>query len=126
MSRKTVLTPESQASGIGWISLGIGIALTLMPLKSAGFLGWGNRQGLARVIGAGDLIVGMGLLLDRRRSRWMSARAFLNAVLAMVYARVLAGETPRRARARGGLVSMAGLTVFDYSLSRRLRGTDVP
>lgn len=85
------------------------------------FLGWGDREKLARVIGAGDLIVGMGLLLDRRRSRWMLARAFLNVVLAGSYARVLAGETARRHRAGGGLVLMAVLTVVDYSLSRRLQ-----
>lgn len=76
---------------------------------------------MARVIGAGDLIVGTGLLLDRRRSRWMSARALLNAVLAAGYARILAEGTPQRGRARGGLLSMIGLTIFDYLLSRRLQ-----
>ncbi len=88
------------ASIIGWISLGMGFALTLATLRSAALLGWGTRGRLARAIGASDLIVGLGLLLDRRRSRWMVARAVLNAVLAGSYARVLAVETPRQTRAR--------------------------
>ena len=105
------------ALGIGWISLGIGTALTLAARRSAAFLGWGDREGLTRVVGA-------GLLLGRRRSSWMLARALLNAVLAASYARVLAEETPRQPRARGGLTSMLVLTILDYSLSRRLRGTE--
>lgn len=120
MSRKKGVPLQGSTRVVGWISLGIGLVLTLAPLRSAAFLGWGDRKGLARAIGASDLVVGTGLLLDRRRSRWMSARALLNAVLAASYARVLA-ETPRRTRARGGLIAMVGLTVFDYSLSRFLR-----
>ena len=112
---------QTLALGIGWISLGIGAALTLTPLKSVAFLGMGDLKGSARVFGAVDLIVGTGLLLARRRSRWMSARALLNAVLAASYARTLAVEKPPPARARGGLVSMICLTILDYSLSRRLR-----
>ena len=101
----------------------MGLSLTLAPLRSAAFLGWGDREGLARIIGACDLAVGTGLLLDRRRSRWMSARALLNAVLAATYALALA-EKPRQTRARGGPIAMICLTVFDHSLSRRLRGSE--
>lgn len=116
------LPAQGMALGIGWISLGIGLALTLAPGRSAALLGWEDREDLARVIGAGDLIIGTGLLADRSRPRWMLARAFLNVVLAGSYARVLADGTARRRRAGGGLVLMAVLTVVDYSLSRRLRG----
>ena len=123
MSRKTDVLVRVLALGIGWISLGIGLALTLAPLKSASFLGMGDLKGSARVFGAVDLIVGTGLLPGRRRSRWMSARALLNAVLAVGYARILAVEKPPPMRARGGLIAMICLTVFDYTLSRRLRGT---
>ena len=124
MSRKTDDLVRVLASGIGWISLGIGLALTLAPLKSASFLGMGYLKGSARVFGAVDLIVGTGLLLGRRRSRWMSARALLNAVLAVGYARTLAVEKPPPIRARGGLIAMICLTVFDHTLSRRLRGIE--
>lgn len=79
---------------------------------------------MARTIGAVDVIVGAGLLLDRRRSRWMFARAALNAALAAVYARALAERTPRRTRARGGLIFMICLTAVDYSLARLLREAD--
>lgn len=76
---------------------------------------------MSRVIGAGDLIVATGLLAGRDRSRWMSARALLNAVLALSYAGVLRAGAPRPGRAVGWLGLMVALTAFDYALSRRLR-----
>ena len=112
------------ALGVGWVSLGIRLSLTLAPRRGAAFLGWEDREELARVIGAGDLIVATGLLLDRHQRRWMLARTFLNLALAGSYLRVLVDGTTRRKRAVGGLVMMAVLTVVDYSLSRRLRRPD--
>ena len=70
------------ASVIGRTSLGIGLAPTPAPPRSAAFLGTGDLRGSARVTGAAGLVVGAGLLPGRRRSRWILARALLNAVLA--------------------------------------------
>ena len=124
MPRKTGVPSQELALGVGWISVGIGLALTLAPRRGAAFLGWEDREGLARLVGASDLIVGTGLLLDRSRPRWMLTRAFLNLVLAGSYVWVLAGGTDRRKRAAGELVMMTVLTVVDYSLSWRLRRAD--
>ena len=102
----------------------MGVALTLDPRRSAAVLGWTDREGVSRLVGVVDLVLGAGLLLDRRRARWMLSRALLNAFVCLVYANVLAGEGSRRAWA--GTVAMAALTIFDYSLSRRLRVTETP
>ena len=51
----------------------------------------------------------------------MLARALLNAIIGLVYARVLAEGRPDRGRPAAGAGMMAALTLFDYSLSRRLR-----
>ncbi len=103
------------------MSLGLGVAMTLDPRRSAGVLGWADRERLTRLVGSVDVILGAGLLLGRRRARWMLARALLNAAIGLVYARVLAEGRPRRGRAGAGAGLMAALTAFDYSLSRRLR-----
>jgi hypothetical protein len=50
----------------------------------------------------------------------MFARALLNLVIAIGYARTLMGEMSRRRRAGGGLCMMVALTVFDYTLARCL------
>jgi hypothetical protein len=112
------------ATGVGWVTLVLGVAMTLDPRGSATLLGWADREGLARIVGAADLALGAGLLVGRRRAGWMLARALLNAVIFYVYVRIL---TEGRARAGGaGACLMAALTVFDYSLSRRLRGAETP
>ena len=113
------------AAGVGLVSLGIGLALSFAPDRTAALIGWGERVRLARVIGAADLVVGLGLLLGRRRSEWMVARALLNAVMASIYAWVLAKGTPERGRVIGGLGLMSALTANDYLLSLRLRDTGI-
>ncbi len=87
------------STGVGWVSLGLGVAMTLDPRRSAGVLGWADRERLTRLVGAVDVILGAGLLLGCRRARWMLARALLNAAIGLVYARVLAQGRPRRGRA---------------------------
>ncbi len=122
--RKIDERAQTLAAGVGWVSLGMGLALTLAPRGSAAQLGWGNRAALARVIGAADLIVGPALLLGRNRERWMTARALLSAVITVAYARALAsGTTPRKGRAVGGVVGMSVLTLMDHFLARQLRKT---
>jgi hypothetical protein len=85
--RKVDVHKHELAAGVGLVSLGIGVALSFAPERTAALVGWGGRARLARVVGAADLVVGLGLLLGRRRrSEWMVARAFLNAVMASIYA----------------------------------------
>ena len=102
---------QKMTSGVGWISLTIGLFLTLTPGGSARLLGWGDRERLALLVGVGDLVIGPGLLLDRNhRQRWMRARALLSATIALSYAWVLlAGSSRRQKRAHrcSGLCSVS-------------------
>ncbi len=98
--------------------------MTLDPRGSAALLRWTDREGLARLVGV-DLILGAGLQ-QGRRARRMLARALLNAIIGLIYARVLAEEHPRGGRPVAGTSLMVALTAFDYSLSRRLRKVETP
>ncbi len=112
------------AAVVGWVSLGMGLALTLSPRSSAMALGWDDRARLAHAVGVADLIIGPALLLGRDLARWMLIRASMNAALSGVYTWTLATGTPRRGRALGGLVGMSALTLTDYLLARRLRNIE--
>lgn len=112
------------ADVVGWVSLCMGLTLTLKPRASAAFLGWGDRARLARAVGAADLIVGPALLLSRDRAQWMLARALMNAALSGIYAWTLATGTPRSGRALGGVVGMTALALNDYFLARKLRSVE--
>ena len=119
--RRSVGPTQRLATGVGWVSLVLGVAITLYPRGSANLLGWADRGALSRLVGAADLVLGAGLLLGRRAG-WMLARALLNAAICLVYLRVLKQGRARVGGTGAGL--MAALTVFDYSLSRRLRGAE--
>ena len=109
---------------VACVSLGVDAALTLDPRRSAAALGWTDREGVSRLVGIADLVPAAGLLLGRRRARWMLVRALLNASTCLVYARVLAAGGSRRAGA--GPATMAALTVLGLSLSRPLREAETP
>jgi hypothetical protein len=109
------------STGVGLVSLGLGVAMTLDPRRSSALLGWEGHEGLTRLAGAADLILGAGLLLGRHRAPWMLARSLLNAAICLVYVRILAEGNPRSKGPAAGVGLMAALTLFDYSLSRRLR-----
>lgn len=111
----------SLAAGGGWTSLALGLFLTIAPATGATLMGLGDRPGEARAVGLADLVIGAGLLLGRDQARWMLARALGNAAIAGLGARALADGTPRRGRAAGLLALMAGLTVLDGLVARRLR-----
>lgn len=124
MSAKLDDHVQGLCTGVGWISLGLGTALTLAPRGTADLLGWDRRERSARFVGAADLVIGTGLLVGSHRSRWMLARTLLNAVIALIYARALADGTPRRGRALGGVSLMTVLNINDCYLSRCLEATE--
>lgn len=109
------------ASATGCISLGLGVVLTAAPRRGAALVGWESRPRLAWLSGAADLVVGAGLLLYSRRSRWMFLRASLDAAVVAVYALVLAEETPRRGRTLGAMGLMSVLAGLVYVVARGLR-----
>ncbi len=112
--------------GIGWVSLGMGLLLTLAPSTGAALLGWQERVALARAVGAADLIVGPGLLLDRaRRTRWMQARALLSAAITLIYVQIISDPSRRSRRTVGMLAFMTAVTTTDYSLSRRPKHVEI-
>ena len=107
-ARSSESRTQRLTTGVGGVSLGLGVAMTLDPRKSAALLGWADREGLARLLGGVDLVLGAGLLRGRRRARWVLARALLNAPIGLIYIRVLAeGHLRRRRPALRGRNSLA-------------------
>jgi len=102
---------QRSTTGVGIITLFIGIVLVTAPSRVARLLRTGDHPAALRAIGASDLALVPGLLAGRRRWQWMTARAGLNMVIA-VYCLVIV----RRERAVGakiGAIAMVGATVAD-------------
>ncbi len=110
---------ERLADGAGLVTLAIGAALAVVPVRAAATLGLGADAADARRIGVLDLGLGSAMLVGRPRWLWMAARAAFNVVLARRY--LAEGRRPDgNPRAMGGAVAMSALTVVDGGIAAAL------
>lgn len=111
---------ERLTDAAGLVTLAVGTALTVAPGRTTAALGLGLSPRVGRGIGLADLALAPGLLRARSRSRWMTGRTVVNAVLAVLYS----AESRRPGgdpRARWGAVAMSVLTIVDGSVAVGLR-----
>jgi uncharacterized membrane protein len=114
-----------RARGLGWLSLGLGMARLASP-RAPGAVGprLGGRWGLLpRVMAVRELALGLGLL------RWRSARWLWARVAGDLMDLALLGRTLRARHGRGRIVgtmaAVAGMTAIDVATGVQL-GRRVP
>ena len=107
--------------GIGWVSIGVGLALVVAPKWTVRAFGMGQRPSLGRFLGVRDLVVGVGLLCEQENLRpWLRARAVSDAGDAtLLLAGAVSGIFPR-GRAMLGFVVASAFSMFGFTLARQL------
>jgi hypothetical protein len=105
---------EALASGLGWFSIGLGVAELLAPRFMARAAGVEAGERMTRLCGAREIAVGIGLLAARDKTPWMWGRVAGDALDLAV---VSAGSGPKAAAALG---AVAGITALDVAAARRL------
>ena len=84
---------------LGWVTLGAGLSLCAAPGPLMNAFGMGNRPNLGRFLGARDLVIGAGLLLQgQNTAAWVRARGIADALDGVLMAR----PPPMRPSASGG------------------------
>ena len=106
--------------GIGFVSLGVGLALVAAPGRTAKSFGMGKRPALGRLLGVRDLILAAGLLRGENPASWLQARAISDAADATLLAGGAAFGAFPRGRAMFGVVVAAGFSALGFVLARRL------
>jgi hypothetical protein len=66
---------KTVACGLGWFSIGLGLAEVLAPRTLERVLGIKHHGFLLRVMGLREIASGVGILTGRRPSGWLWARA---------------------------------------------------
>lgn len=100
---------RATARGIGWLSIGVGVAELLMPHTLAGAAGLRGREGIVRACGVREIVTGIGILAARRPGPWMWARVAGDAL-------DFATVGTRAGRRRNGslaLAAIAGAAMLD-------------
>jgi uncharacterized membrane protein len=65
---------EQDARGLGWLSIGFGLAEVMAPHSLSRFLGIRNHGFLFRLMGLREIATGIGILTQRQPARWLWAR----------------------------------------------------
>jgi uncharacterized membrane protein len=124
------LNEEKIARGLGWFSIGLGLAEIAAPRSVAKLIGVrGDHSSLLRTLGAREIASGIGILTLRGHGEsptpfWMWSRVGGDAIdLALLGAAFRSRGIFRRAnrgRIAAAAAAVAGVTALDMILSQRL------
>lgn len=113
---------ETIARGLGWFSLGLGIAELLMPRVVARVAGLQGREELVQAYGLREVATGLGLLSSDNPTPWVWARVGGDALdIGTLGANAGDGKP-----ADGNVAAMAavlGVTAVDVACARALSAT---
>jgi hypothetical protein len=118
-----LVAAQHSVRNVGIITFFIGIALVIAPVQAGRLLRLEGHSGALRIIGVSDLALVPGLLVGKRKLRWMVGRAATNLMIAGYCVRLV-----RRERAVGagvGVVAMLAATVADSQTIAVLRSAGV-
>jgi uncharacterized membrane protein len=126
---KAVIRSQRTAHGLGWFSIGLGLAelLAARALGRAIGVGYGPiRSATFRAVGIREIAAGLGIFTRRRPAAWLWARVAGDAMDLALLGVAMRGRRPReRARIAGAMGAVLGVTVVDYLTARRLGRSQV-
>lgn len=111
------------AEGLGWFSIGLGLAEIAAPAGLGRFIGVdvnGRGRTLMRVLGAREVTAGVGLLSGRRRAGWMWSRVLGDAMDLALLGSALSAPGSDRSRLGAATLAVAGVTAVDALAAARL------
>jgi uncharacterized membrane protein len=123
--RRSPPAPELLAWGLGWFSIGLGVAQLLAPRALARAAGLPIPPTLTRLCGVREIGCGLGILGDDQPTAWVQARVAGDALdLATMAAGLLVGPGVARRRVGVATAVMAGIAAIDLYCSRQLAARD--
>ncbi len=119
---RTTTRSTSLAQGLGWFSIGLGLAQVAAPRRVARLIGiedTDRNESLMRALGMRELASGMGILSQRAEGAWLWGRVLGDTMdLALLGA---AMNNPRndRTRAVAAAAAVLGVTLLDAVVARQ-------
>jgi hypothetical protein len=104
----------SIARGLGWFSIGLGLAELVAPRTMADLTGV-RSPGLLQLYGLREIACGLGILSSQRPTPWLWARVAGDALdlATLAGAALQGGEDTNRALGAG--LAVAGVTLLDIA-----------
>jgi uncharacterized membrane protein len=113
------------ATGLGWFSIGLGVAQIVAPGRLAQFIGVKDEdrtRAVLRAYGLREIAAGVGILSQPRTPRWLWSRVAGDLIDIASLGTALSSEGANRTRVGAAAAAMLGITALDvYSGSQRSR-----
>jgi uncharacterized membrane protein len=112
---------EKIARGLGWFSLGLGLAGIVAPRRLAKLIGLrGDHNVLFRILGAREITSGIGVLAGRRpNSNWMWSRVGGDAINLALLGAAFKQRRPRRNKLAMATAAVTGVTALGVAFRPR-------
>lgn len=113
---------KALASGLGWFSIGLGLAEMLVPKMLTEQLGIQGKEWLLRLYGARETAAGVGILTSNRPGPWIWGRFAGDLLDLATLAGGLNGDNPRKSNVAMAIAAVAGVTALDGICAQALDG----
>lgn len=111
------------AQGLGWFSIGLGLAELLAPRDVARFLGMEEHSELIRAYGAREMVAGVGILAQDDPTPWLWGRVAGDVLDLGTLAMGLRQSNPQRGNVGLAIAAVAGVTALDVLCAQTLRAS---
>jgi hypothetical protein len=122
MAHRSDGSTHALSQGLGWFSIGLGVAELVAPGNLARFLGMDGREELIRAYGVREVVTGVGILSQRDPTPWMWGRVGGDALDLGTLAIGLGRDNPQRTNVGLAIAAVAGVTALDVYCARALAG----
>jgi hypothetical protein len=110
------------AQGLGWFSIGLGMAEFFAPRMITRYLGIEGRETLVRMYGLREMAAGAGLLSAENKAPWLWGRVGGDAIDLATLSLGMGEDNPKRDNAILATVMVGGVTALDFYCAQRLEG----
>lgn len=127
--RPTTAMARPLARGLGWFSIGLGMAELMMPRRVTALVGAPQRastHNVVRLLGARELMHGVGILRGQRPAPWVWTRVAGDAIDLALLGRALSDPESKRRRVGAAMLAVSGTTVADLFDGIQVTGQDEP
>jgi uncharacterized membrane protein len=117
-----ITSEERIATGLGWFSIGLGLAEVLAPKAFAKLIGAeGKHTGVIRFLcGLREITAGIGILTTRRPTGWVWARVAGDAMDLALLGAAFASPKSDRGRLTAATAAVVGVTALDIMDAQKL------
>jgi uncharacterized membrane protein len=128
MATEQRVSPQQLANGLGWFSIGLGLAELATPSFVANLIGVtedSKTRKVLRFYGARELAAGFGILSQSNPSGWLWARVAGDVLDISSLCRAIIDDDNDRGRGIAIAAALIGVTLADVYCARQLsNGTD--